>query len=263
MLYIVMDSQMSSPRIAQPSSHTQQSQSSENIRRQKGKNIATTEKANWDPKTTEIFIKNCVEELEAGNRPGSHFNRFGWENIMRKFISSTNRNYTRQQLKNRWDILKKEWGIWKPLLRGESGLGWNIEKGTIEQTPEWWERKLQEVPKAAKYRYHGPMLLEEQEMLFSDVVATGGSAWTPSSGVLPPHMMDEPDESSHIRSQDDSDHENERAAETNTNTQAESGPTIGRRRNIAFNARIRHKKGKKMSSSDKISKCLELLVDTI
>ncbi|KAG8367680.1 hypothetical protein BUALT_Bualt16G0098100 [Buddleja alternifolia] len=238
--------------------------------RQRGKNIEITEKANWDPKTTEVFIKLCVEELQAGNRPGSHFNRLGWENITRKFTSSTNRNYTRLQLKNKWDHLKKEWGIWKTLLRGESGLGWNTERGTVDQTPEWWQRKLQEVPDAAKYRERGPMLLNEQEMLFSDVVATGGSAWTPSSGILPPHLMDESDEDSHLHANDVNDHENDPVAETdmNTNTQAESASaaatTGNRRRNVKFIARrFMHTKTKKMSSADKIAHCLQRLVDTV
>lgn len=38
------------------------------------------------------------------------------------------------------------------------------------------------------------MLVHEQEILFSDVVATGASAWTPRSGLLPPHLQDETDD---------------------------------------------------------------------
>ncbi|KAG8377600.1 hypothetical protein BUALT_Bualt08G0049900 [Buddleja alternifolia] len=260
-----MDSH-SSQRISQSSSQLQHSQSNDSIRRQRGKNVETTEKASWDLRTTEIFIKICVEELLAGNRPGSHFNKTGWDNLVRKFTTSTNRNYTRIQLKNRWDSLKKEWGIWKRLLRGESGLGWNNEKGTIEATPDWWQRKIQEVPDAAKYREKGPILLEDQEMLFSDVVATGASAWTPSSGILPPHLLDELDESSDVQFHNFNDHVNEPNAETDatTNTQAESGPIGGNRRGSAeFSTRIRGKKIKKMSNGDKIVRCLERMVGTL
>ncbi|KAG8378574.1 hypothetical protein BUALT_Bualt08G0151000 [Buddleja alternifolia] len=167
---------------------------------------------------------------------------------------------------NRWDSLKKEWGIWKRLLRGESGLGWNNEKGTIEATPDWWQRKIQEVPDAAKYREKGPILLEDQEMLFSDVVATGASAWTPSSGILPPHLLDELDESSDVQFHNFNDHVNEPNAETDatTNTQAESGPIGGNRRGSAeFSTRIRGKKIKKMSNGDKIVRCLERMVGTL
>ncbi|KAG8363410.1 hypothetical protein BUALT_Bualt19G0019500 [Buddleja alternifolia] len=127
-----------------------------------------------------------------------------------------------------------------------------------------------EVPDAAKYRERGPMLLNEQEMLFSDVVATGGSAWTPSSGILPPHLMDESDEDSHLHANDVNDHENDPVAETdmNTNTQAESASatatTGNRRRNVKFIARrFMHTKTKKMSSADKIAHCLQRLVDTV
>ncbi|KAL3813372.1 hypothetical protein ACJIZ3_014640 [Penstemon smallii] len=163
------------------------------IRTSKGKSVDASVKASWDPKSTEIFIRLCVVEVNNGNRPGTHFNRIGWNNLIQNFHMATGRKYTRTQLKNRWDALKKDWGIWSKLMRGETGLGWNHERGTVDATPEWWTRKLQETPEAAKFRERGPLLVYEQEILFSDVVATGASAWAPSSGVMPEHMQDEDD----------------------------------------------------------------------
>ena len=42
------------------------------------------DKAKWDDKKTEIFLKVCIEEILAGNRPSSHFNKEGWKNVQKK-----------------------------------------------------------------------------------------------------------------------------------------------------------------------------------
>jgi hypothetical protein len=34
---------------------------------------------------TEILLKICIEEIEAGNRPTTHFIKEGWKNITNKF----------------------------------------------------------------------------------------------------------------------------------------------------------------------------------
>ena len=54
----------------------------------------------------------------------------------------TNREYEQKQLKNKWDILKKDWQLWTNLLRNETGLGWDPVKQTITSSDEWWERKF-------------------------------------------------------------------------------------------------------------------------
>ncbi|KAL3843751.1 hypothetical protein ACJIZ3_001154 [Penstemon smallii] len=229
-------------------------------------------KATWDNNTTEVFIHLCVQEMGSGNRPGSHFNKNGWDNLVKKFSLSTNRKYTRIQLKNKWDTMKKEWSQWQSLLRGETGLGWDNNKGTVDAPPEWWHRKIQANPHAAKFREKGPACLNEQEMLFSDVVANGESSWTPSFGVLPPHMQDETEE-------DESEHEpiddSERIppshippsegpidSPTEAPTVTPTGPSV-RRKSTDFLNRIRPTKPKKVSTANKIARCLERMVDTM
>ncbi|XP_012832853.1 PREDICTED: uncharacterized protein LOC105953711 [Erythranthe guttata] len=240
-----------------------------------GKNSDSV-KANWDNKTTEVFIRLCVQETTAGNRPGSHFNKIGWDNLVKKFSSATNRNYTRIQLKNKWDIMKKEWGQWKAILHGESGLGWNQIKGTVDATPEWWHKKIQANPLAAKFRERGPLCLYEQEMLFSDVIATGTSSWTPSSGILPPHMQEEREQESQGEAFEDLESgypqseppiytptPTDETTEISTEVPREAPPTSSMRKNTEFLNRIRKKKTKKVSNADKISKCLERMVDAM
>ncbi|XP_023910051.1 uncharacterized protein LOC112021713 [Quercus suber] len=49
----------------------------------------------------------------------------------------------------------------------------------------------QELPKARKFKEKGPQNLEQLEIMFRDVAATGAAAWTPSSNTLPPTMPEE------------------------------------------------------------------------
>ncbi|XP_062089296.1 L10-interacting MYB domain-containing protein-like [Humulus lupulus] len=93
---------------------------------------------------------------------------------------ATGRDYTRPQLKNKWDGLKNEWKLWKQLKGKETGLGWNIKKNTIDATEDWWNSKLQ-------FRIRGiePEVEEKLDRIFMNTVATGEYAWTPSSGIIP------------------------------------------------------------------------------
>ncbi|XP_073158347.1 L10-interacting MYB domain-containing protein-like [Henckelia pumila] len=251
--------QMYSQPLSQPS------QSVDASRQQTTRITECIGKANWDRASTEVFIKICLEELQARNRLGTHFNKSGWENLVRKFEARTSRKYSKIQLKNRWDNLKKEWSIWKTLLRGETGLRWNHEKGTVDATPEWWQRKIQARPEAAKFKERGPLLVHDQDLLFSDVVAEGNSEWAPSSGILPSHLQDEHEDDINIHSGEVNGPDIDYTTETNDTQQTNMESGLSRRniRNNPFSAPIRHKKQKKSSIAEKIARCLERMVNTI
>ncbi|KAK8328205.1 hypothetical protein V6Z11_A11G235900 [Gossypium hirsutum] len=116
-------------------------------------------KAVWDDELTLIFCELCMNEVNAGNRPTTHLNSKGWENVVALFQAKTQKNYGKPQLKNKWDTLKKEWRLWRELLKESTGIGWCPSKKTVDATEEWWAKKIQ--------------------------VTTGENAWAPSSGVLP------------------------------------------------------------------------------
>ena len=84
-------------------------------------------KTTLDDNNTEIFVNLCVDEIVVNrNKPGLHINKRGWDNIIARYKNHTGVEYTKTQLKNRWDRLRQEWGWWKDLIRGELGLGWNV-----------------------------------------------------------------------------------------------------------------------------------------
>ncbi|KAG5049115.1 hypothetical protein JHK85_010218 [Glycine max] len=100
-------------------------------------------KAEWCDKNTEIMLKVCIEEVNAGNKPHNHFTKLGWANIAEKFNKATNLRYEYKQFRNRWDSLKKKWQLWAKLIGKDTGLGWDGEKRTIAASDEWWEAKIQ------------------------------------------------------------------------------------------------------------------------
>ncbi|KAK8289035.1 hypothetical protein V6Z12_D07G164100 [Gossypium hirsutum] len=122
-------------------------------------------KAVWDDELTLIFCELCVNEVNASNRPTTHLSSKGWKNVITLFQAKTQKNYGKPQLKNKWDTLKKEWRLWRELLKESTGIGWCPSKKTVNATEEWWAAKIQQ--------------------MFAGIVATGENAWAPSSGVLP------------------------------------------------------------------------------
>ncbi|CAL5434637.1 unnamed protein product [Camellia sinensis] len=74
-----------------------------------------------------------------------------------------------------------EWGLWKNLLRGETGLGLDSLTGGIMASDDWWNLKY---PDAAKFCEKPLTLVDDMDLLFSYVSATSEWAYTPSSGVF-------------------------------------------------------------------------------
>ncbi|KAK2658394.1 hypothetical protein Ddye_004927 [Dipteronia dyeriana] len=72
-------------------------------------------KAVWDPRTHEIWVDLATEQVRVGNRNGTHLSKQGWKIFIENFSNSTGRKYDQNQLKNHWDIVKKDWQVWDSL----------------------------------------------------------------------------------------------------------------------------------------------------
>lgn len=101
------------------------------------------EKANWNAEYTRIFCEICKEETEANNRPLGCLDRKGYKNLEEKFIKQSGQKPVKKQLKNKWDLLKKEYTEFMVLKNAASGLGWNDAMSTIVADDDWWNNHLQ------------------------------------------------------------------------------------------------------------------------
>jgi len=99
-------------------------------------------KAAWTPTVHGIFLDLCLQETLQGNKPGTHFTKEGWKNIMESFYAKTGLNYGRLQLKNHWDSTKEQWKIWCKLI-GTSYMKWDSSKLKFEASEEDWSNYLE------------------------------------------------------------------------------------------------------------------------
>jgi len=102
----------------------------------------TKTNAKWDDDAHLKFIELCELEIRKGNRPNTHLSRDGWKNTIKAFYEKTGRRYKKKQMKNHWDGMKAEWTLFKQLMRGDTGIGWDATKNTIMADDDWWKRKI-------------------------------------------------------------------------------------------------------------------------
>ncbi|XLT01322.1 hypothetical protein HN51_050673, partial [Arachis hypogaea] len=88
-------------------------------------------------------MKICKEDMVAGNRPRTHFNKAGWANLKTKFLKQTGLSYEYKQFKNKWKAIKRQWGLWAKLKGKETSLGWYPTKKTIQASDDWWKANIQ------------------------------------------------------------------------------------------------------------------------
>lgn len=98
--------------------------------------------AKWDKRLVHKFCDLCIREIEIGNRPGMRLTTIGWHNVLSNFAKETGRGYGLKQLKNKWDMLKRDQKLWKLLLENETGIKWNPRKDTLDASSNWWTEKI-------------------------------------------------------------------------------------------------------------------------
>lgn len=94
-------------------------------------------KAIWDDKKHAVFVRICLDQMRAGNKPHKTLNKLGYMNLEREFYKQTGFYYFKDQLKNHWDSTRRDWQAWTA-LRSQAGVGWDEAKGTYSQTEDWW-----------------------------------------------------------------------------------------------------------------------------
>ena len=90
----------------------------------KGKEKAETSRAVWSENMKKIFLDLCIEEVLQGGRPGSNFKAQSWTKIIEGFKVKTGLLYGQKQLKNQWDLMRKQYNAWT-ILCGQIGVGYN------------------------------------------------------------------------------------------------------------------------------------------
>ncbi|XP_018445576.1 L10-interacting MYB domain-containing protein [Raphanus sativus] len=123
-------------------------------------------KAVWEPEYHRVFLDLCVEQTMLGNKPGTHFSKEGWRNILSSFQEQTGAMYDRMQLKNHWDTMSRQWKIWCRLVQ-TGYMSWDPETNTFGASAEEWAYYLQGNPDAGQYRLSVPQDLEKLEIIFA------------------------------------------------------------------------------------------------
>lgn len=115
----------------------------------KNKEVKTTQetenktaKAVWNRGILHIFCDICIRAVQMGLRPGTHFSKQGWKYVIERFEKESGQSFTKKQLKNKWDGIKKDWKIWKALLSEETGFSWDPKKQTVGVSDDWWDEKI-------------------------------------------------------------------------------------------------------------------------
>ena len=102
----------------------------------------TTIAAEWDVGSTKTFIDLCLEQIYKKEPLGSSFTKDGWKDIITGFKEKTCLEYTKKQLKNRLDSLRREWRTWEKLFLKETGISIDYARNLVIADDEWWERKI-------------------------------------------------------------------------------------------------------------------------
>jgi len=99
----------------------------------------------WDY-THVQFIELIEKDIQKGNKPWSFINKKGWKNLVKSLNQLTGKYYDNKQLKNHRDSMKKEWTVFKQLMQGEWGLGWDERNKTFAANNDLWEQKIKVFP---------------------------------------------------------------------------------------------------------------------
>ncbi|XP_034595288.1 uncharacterized protein [Setaria viridis] len=148
----------------------------------------TGDSIEWTDANTTIICSLFAKLVKKGNRPNTHLNSVGYDEVSNEFFNLTAIRLTKRQMKNKWDKLKIDLTTWKKLMRKQTGAGSERARGVIDMDDEWWKKARADLSGCGKFRKKPLQNEEDLTVMFADITNDESDHWNPTSSnpIIPP-----------------------------------------------------------------------------
>ena len=92
--------------------------------------------------TDQSIMSLCNFLIEYQNNNGRS-KGFPWIQLQPEYEKIHNHKFiSKQALKSKFDIMRKQYTLWKKLKHGETGLGWDANTGALNCSAAWWDMEI-------------------------------------------------------------------------------------------------------------------------
>ncbi|XP_028774499.1 L10-interacting MYB domain-containing protein-like isoform X1 [Neltuma alba] len=129
-------------------------------------------RARWTTSLTKILVDLMVDQVHKGNKQSNSFNKKAWKYICDEFYSKTGLKWDKEQLKNRYSVLRKQYTTVKSILE-RSDFNWDEATGSIIAEEEVWAEYIKEHPDAETIKGSGCSIYKDLCTIFSEPATNG------------------------------------------------------------------------------------------
>ncbi|CAM8916184.1 unnamed protein product [Rhodiola kirilowii] len=133
-------------------------------------------RAKWTAYLTKILVDSMVEQAQLGNRNRTSFHKRGWISVCDEFQLKTGLNWDKEQLKNRYSVLRKQYTLASSLL-ALSDFSFDESTGAILAADETWDMHIKEHPDAEVLKSSGCPFYRELSIIFTDPISKSNGSY--------------------------------------------------------------------------------------
>ncbi|KDP24000.1 hypothetical protein JCGZ_25388 [Jatropha curcas] len=127
-------------------------------------------RARWTTGLTKIFADLLVDQVQKGNKLNNNsFNKKAWTVMCDEFYQKTGLRWDKEQLKNRYSVMKRQHSIVKSLIN-QREFCLDASTGNVIASNEAWNEYIKAHPDAEPIRVSGCPIFKQLGVIFSDAL---------------------------------------------------------------------------------------------
>ncbi|XP_039059736.1 L10-interacting MYB domain-containing protein-like [Hibiscus syriacus] len=129
-------------------------------------------KAEWTPSRDAFLVDLFIEQHNSGRTSYNEFKNEVIRSVTRDFNDKFGLNLEENQIKNRYNVMKKDYGVFKTLL-GHNGFGWDGTRRMVVADDRVWDNYIAVRSEARPFRRKTFPLYKQMSIIFECERATG------------------------------------------------------------------------------------------
>ncbi|KAB2097517.1 hypothetical protein E1A91_A01G180100v1 [Gossypium mustelinum] len=122
-------------------------------------------KAEWTPSRDAFLVELFTEQHNCGRTAYNEFKNDVIRSVTRDFNKKFGMNLEENQIKNRYNVMKKDYGVVKTLL-GHNGFGWDETRQMVVADDKVWDNYIAVRSEARPFRRKSFPLYKQMSIIF-------------------------------------------------------------------------------------------------